>query len=388
MRKPSKNKLSPQTSPVKDVSRQIKPDIRLFLSVYAGGRCEFDGCNRFLFKHHVTRKTGNFAELAHIVAFKEKGPRGSDASRPALPDINDIENLMLLCPVCHKHIDDEPDNFSVCTLKKYKKQHECRVFRLTDLDKERGTHVVRFKALIRGEPVMVSRQGVYEAVSPFYPEEHDCEIDLTGMDGDGLPFLENATHTIERKIGQFIEYQSPSRLSVFGLGPIPLLIYLGSTISNKMDDVQFFQFHRDKTWKWKRDGEIVKYDYALRQKGAAGKVALALSISGQTDMETVRAVVGTGRFIYELFPTNVAPSTVLLRRKEDLDNFKTTYERCLAHIVKEHGVIDSIMIFPAVPAPIAICCGHVPLKKAHPALEIYDLDRTKGGFIKTITVNT
>ena len=83
---------------------------RLLLFVRAGGRCEFDGCNKDLLKHHVTLKEGNFAEMAHIVAFKPEGPRGKGGRRPA--QINDVRNLMLLCPQCHKLIDDHPDDYT------------------------------------------------------------------------------------------------------------------------------------------------------------------------------------------------------------------------------------------------------------------------------------
>lgn len=79
---------------------KIKDITRLLLFVRAGGRCEFDGCNKYLLQHHLTLTEGNFAQLAHIVAFKPEGPRGKVGPRPM--DINDVTNLMLLCPECHR----------------------------------------------------------------------------------------------------------------------------------------------------------------------------------------------------------------------------------------------------------------------------------------------
>ena len=76
------------------------------LFVRAGGRCEFDGCNSYLLEHHLTLTEGNFAEIAHVVAFKPDGPRGHEGTRPE--EIHDVDNLMLLCPRCHKLIDDHP----------------------------------------------------------------------------------------------------------------------------------------------------------------------------------------------------------------------------------------------------------------------------------------
>ena len=65
------------TSPVFTVKRSdLKQHVRLLLFVRAGGRCQFDGCNRYLLEHYPTLREGNFAEIAHIVAFREDGPRG------------------------------------------------------------------------------------------------------------------------------------------------------------------------------------------------------------------------------------------------------------------------------------------------------------------------
>ena len=95
--------VTPESPVVRVQSRAIDPTRKLLLYVRAGGRCEFDGCNAYLFRHHVTQAEENFSQVAHIVAFKPDGPRGKIGLRP--DDINDLENLMLLCPQCHKLID-------------------------------------------------------------------------------------------------------------------------------------------------------------------------------------------------------------------------------------------------------------------------------------------
>ena len=109
MKKSKANRTKPSgtpepVSPVVLVTRSVRPFTRLLLFVRAGGRCQFDGCNGFLLEHPLTITKGNFAEVAHIVAFSREGPRGSAQSRPA--DVNDVRNLMLLGPQCHKLIDD------------------------------------------------------------------------------------------------------------------------------------------------------------------------------------------------------------------------------------------------------------------------------------------
>jgi len=40
------------------------------------GRCQFNGCNRVVYRLTVTQEPVNISEKAHIYAFSEKGPRG------------------------------------------------------------------------------------------------------------------------------------------------------------------------------------------------------------------------------------------------------------------------------------------------------------------------
>src|ERR1041384_1994494 len=155
-------------SPVRH-ARAIKPATRILLAVAAGGRCEFPGCNDYLFEHPLTLRTGNFSEYAHVVAFSEQGPRGKDKKRPR--DIHGIDNLMLLCQRDHKHIDDNPEQFPRVVLEKYKEEHETRIRHVTSLRPDKQTSVVQFKALIGGDAVEIPPTQIYEALAPRYPTD-------------------------------------------------------------------------------------------------------------------------------------------------------------------------------------------------------------------------
>src|SRR5438094_3939712 len=108
-------------SPVTRVpSRSIPKLTQLVLFVRAGGRCEFDGCNKYVLRHHLTLTEGNFGEMAHVVAFSPQGPRG--AKGLSAKKLNSIANLMALCPDCHKLIDTHADDYSVKTLRRFKQR--------------------------------------------------------------------------------------------------------------------------------------------------------------------------------------------------------------------------------------------------------------------------
>src|SRR5271166_224227 len=151
-------------SPVVRVSRGIRDLTRLLLVVRAGGRCEFDDHNDYLFQHPLTLTPGNFAQMAHIVAFQEEGPRGKSLLRPAY--INDVSNLMLLCPQCHKLVDDYPDQYTVPVLEKFKEAHEDRICHVTSLGPDHKTTVVQLKARIAGQAIAIPVAQVTEAVAP------------------------------------------------------------------------------------------------------------------------------------------------------------------------------------------------------------------------------
>lgn len=88
---------------------------RLF--ALCGNRCAYPGC-----PVPVVSEGSVTAEVAHIKARSPEGsrydPAQSDAERHA------FENLLLLCGVHHKFVDDDPEQYTVEFLRELKEQHE------------------------------------------------------------------------------------------------------------------------------------------------------------------------------------------------------------------------------------------------------------------------
>ncbi len=378
-------------SPVVQVTRKIGPFTQLELFVRAGGRCEFDGCNEFLLEHRLTLTKGNFAQMAHIVAFSRDGPRGSTSSRPK--NINDVGNLMLLCPQCHKLIDDNPDRHSVATLEKYKEKHEERIHHVTGLGPDLRTTIVQLKARIAGQSVAIPAAQVTEAVAPRYPMDAKGHVmDLTAIRAEGKAFLDAAVTTIKRTVERLyepgMEVEETRHISLFALAPIPLLVFLGNQLSNKVD-VEVFQRHRDtEDWVWKTTGAPVEYRFAKVREGTdRTMVAFALSLSGKVRMDFLPSAIDERFTVYELTLAGIDPSPTFLRLREDLIRFKDAYQAALRTVSRDHGQIEAIHLFPAVPAPVAVLCGRELLPKVDPKLLVYDFDKRTGGFTLTIEVN-
>ena len=91
---------------------------RKILWIKAGGRCSM--CRVLL----VTEATDSddpsvFGEEAHIVAKAQNGPRAGK-----LIDVDSYDNLILLCSMDHKRVDDQVACYTVGRLKAIKQKHE------------------------------------------------------------------------------------------------------------------------------------------------------------------------------------------------------------------------------------------------------------------------
>jgi hypothetical protein len=89
----------------------------------AANRCAFLGCRRELVMDaSQTDDESLVGEACHIVAQSPTGPRAD----PSLPpeQLDHYDNLILLCRVHHKLIDDQPDTYTVQRLLQMKAVHE------------------------------------------------------------------------------------------------------------------------------------------------------------------------------------------------------------------------------------------------------------------------
>jgi hypothetical protein len=386
----SLTKVAQTRSAVERVRQTERPtEIQLF--VRASGRCEFAGCNEFLLEHHLTLTPGNFAQQAHIVAFSRRGPR-ANAKLPAAY-INSLSNLMLLCPGCHKLIDDNPRLYTVARLKEDKAAHEDRIHHLTGISSNLKTTIVQLKARIAGRTVSMPFSQIAKAVEPRYPiDRKGIVIDLTGINANGADFIAVAREEIVRKIGQLsaagLDTDEPRHLSVFAMGPIPLLMCLGRELSDKVES-DVFQRHRDtEKWTWKTSDAAAEYVLkAIRLGTEQTSVALCLSLSGKIHAEALPTAIDERFTVYELTLGNKQPNPAFLNSRADLTGFRMAYQKALRTIGSQHSGVSELHLFPAIPAPVAVLCGRELLPKIDPKLLVYDADKATDGFTLVLTVN-
>ncbi|MFO0726472.1 MAG: SAVED domain-containing protein [Myxococcota bacterium] len=375
------------SAPVRRISPT--PTTRLRLCTYAAGWCQFDGCDKFLLEHPVTKHSGLFGEAAHVVAFQRRGPRGG-RRRPV--DINDIANLMLLCAACHKLIDDNPDRYSVETLTEMKCRQQARIHYLGSLRPDHETVVLLLKAKIGGEVVDVNFADIASAVAPRYPADRTGHtIDLTRIEGDDKAYYETARRQIDLAIDRLyaprMDGTFPRHISVFALAPIPLLMHLGSRLSDKIP-VDSFQRHRDtENWIWKSTAPSAAFEFReLRAGTNQHAVALVLSLSGTIETDRLPQNIDSSFFVYELSLSSTRPTPLFLKTRADLEEFRRAYQGALREVEGRHDGLGELHLFPAVPAPVAVLCGRERSTKTDPVFIVYDNDRRNGGFTPAMTI--
>jgi hypothetical protein len=378
-------------SAVVDVTRHINPKTQSMLVARAAGRCQFRGCNEFLYEHPLTREDGNFAEKAHIVAFREGGPRGRDGDRPA--DINSLANLMLLCTRDHKLVDDNPRKYTHAELERHKAEHETRIQRLTALAPAMRTTVLQIRSRIGKDVVEIGESEIWQALYPRYPSERRPHlVDLTGLGEEKAGAFydlaaERICNEVERLYAAGSDVEQTKHLSVFGLAPIPLLVLLGSRLSNKVP-VDFFQCHRTRPdrWTWYDSGDTARFATTrLRAGSSTGKVALLVSLSGRLGFADLPAGLDWRVPVYEIAVDGPVPDTGILRRREDLEGFRQAYRSLLSRLRAEHAGRIELHLLAAAPAPVAIACGYDLLPKVDPAIVTYDNVKPHG-FVERLKV--
>lgn len=100
--------------------RYLKTAVIKELYAKSGNRCSFPGCDCELFV-----EGNNVSEICHIQGLE----KGSARFNPKLSEnvANSLDNLILLCAIHHKIIDQSPSKYTVEELKRMKKKHEKRI---------------------------------------------------------------------------------------------------------------------------------------------------------------------------------------------------------------------------------------------------------------------
>lgn len=375
--------------------KKIPESVKLQLWVKSAGRCQFKGCNEPVWYNGLTLSEGNFAEVAHIIGSSKDGPRGTEESEELQTDFS---NLMLLCQRCHKEIDGHPEKYPINLLRQWKREHEERIEIQTSISEEISKSTVLQLAVNIGERfVPINIEAVKKAMFPKFPTDFKgIKIEEQSFDRYATPqeWQMFAETKIKRKIqwclNEGIDDVKIKHLSIFGISPMPFLMYLGNCIGDTIP-ADIYQSHRNiddtnKTWCWQEDQNFdISYSISNEKKGVSDKVLLKLAISDYIEIDKYKSLISDDCSIYQI--TISEPSLHFLKSKKQLEIFSYEYRKLLNQIQAKHGKKSQIYILPAVPVSIAIECGRVILPTKDPEIYICEYYSDKNGFNKVLQIN-
>lgn len=346
-------------------------------------------CNTFLLEEPVLERPINLGERAHIAGWTDTaGSPRSDSTVP-LPDRNKGSNLLLLCQDCHTVI-DHPDTraeYPEERLLSIKHEHEDRIHHLTAMGLDRETAVLRLFGSIRGSvPEMARSLAIQTVVDgagryarfPFAPDRHSVEIDLSRLPEpeDDDAYWRLGQVQIDKamvRIADHVSEKQVRHLSIFAVARIPLLMYLGFALDDKVP-IDLYQKHRgDKEgWIWPEDGSEPAFKIVAHRDGEpGGDVALILSLSGTVPLTDLPPEV-EGLAVFEILPADATPNPNLFRSRAMLNAFVRTWQDLLSQLEVTHKTTPCIHVFPAVPITAAVAFGRVVMRHVHPAIRVYD----------------
>ncbi len=355
------------------------------LCANSAGRCEFEGCNEYIFQDTVTLKKFNKSNVAHIVASSPDGPRGDEVRSYELSD--KLENLMLMCKSHHTLIDDRAEEYPEEKLLEMKKKHEDRVRNLIDLMYTPETERVLFTSPIKGKDyTRIETQLTVDAVLPAYKPASTSAIIIdvrSSYDYKSEEYwldLENQlTSRYQQRIQNALDFDPNTHFSVFPLAPIPLIIKLGHLFKDK-SGIEVFQKTREpNTWSWidQKATNIFKKEKIIRRKG--NKIALLLDLTAEISLDRVTSILDAD-IIYAIKAKNIGVDSI--KSTTDLSEFWHLYQ-AVCDEVKNIDNVDELSVFPAIPVSAAFEIGRRYMTAIYPKLRIYeDCD----GFFETISI--
>lgn len=368
----------------------ISEKVRCLLWAKSAGRCEFDGCNKPLWRDSLTQLEMNFADVAHIIGDSSSGPRGDAFLSPAYCD--DVNNLMLMCLDHHRMIDRILETYSDEDLRQMKKIHEDRMETLTAIVPDKTSHVLIYIGKVGEFQPKINTRQAWVAMSPdWYPAGRPIELGLSNSSfcDNEDDFWKIESKNLERLFKErvkpvFTSDIERNHFSVFAFAPQPLLIRFGDLLSD-LYPAEVYQLHREPpTWNWQPGPE--KFEFVIKEPETANQiVALKLALSATINSDRIANVLSDCDYSeWEITIPN--PNNDFLKSRGQLRLFREDFRTLLNRIKERHGEKAVIHIFPSVPVSVAVEIGRVRQPKADLPFIVYDQNQKTGGFIRAIKI--
>ncbi len=370
----------------KKYSRNIPTPVEKALWAISAGRCEI--CGKKLYIEEKNNLLVNLSQKAHIHAFSKQGPRYSESQT----NPHELDNLMLLCMEDHKLIDGSPELYTADILKKQKKEFEAKVSAVIDTQRIKSS-ILSFRIGITEHDIIKEELSESSAVllnnGNFFNGKYlPIQVDLPGVH-HSESFFSIAKQSIKK---QFNEIKPSIRysecISVFGLAPQPLLVYLGFLLNDEAN-IKVYQRFREGTlkWDWKTDNvtnEFLVEDLDIKTK-SNDEINVILSISAEIAYERILAKQQNKKI----------PTFVVRAKRQAFDAIsseadanifiKIFRERLIEKIRMDFPNAKVINFFMATPISVPIRMGMNYQKKVDIEWRFFDQQQDVG-FVEALSI--
>lgn len=333
--------------------RQLSPAEDYHLWVACGGICSFEGCNRRL----IESSSGNLTNggiKAHIIGHAKSSARHEYMEEYGYTQetLENVSNLMLMCYPHSKYIDDQHtrDQFPPDRLFKMKEEHEQRIASWTESKKKKSIALIHKR--LGGPLADIEYDGEAPYILLDAVEDQDVFDDFTK---EGWEKGKERNEQLYQKFLQKIKEKDANIGEIFPLSPIPLLIHLGSLLTDTVP-YSIYQFNRE-TGLWVSDNPGTNKDIILtcsKDVKDSAELAVLVSISGKVKNKTVEEVLDK-EFDVISFEID-EPGLKRVLYKEDVVNIQAKIKDDIEKLLQQNDY-KKIHLFYAGPAGLAIEIG-------------------------------
>ena len=357
------------------------------LCAAAAGRCEFEGCNKPLFRDAITLGTFNNSNVAHIIASSPDGPRGDPELSAKLSD--SLDNLMLLCLDHHDLIDTHVDDYPIEKLQLMKKKHEDNIRQLCDSMSLSETELVLFMSPIKNKNlVSINPQ---QAAAAIYPKRKIASqyglptVVKSSFDYSSSEYWRDVNNQINiwfQTTLKAIHQMNPTmHFSVFPLAPIPSIVYLGYLFSDKISCDVYQHFRQPDSWAW-QSHQLTNGFGMTFETGPyiTDKAALIISLT---------ADIGKDRVLNAYDPSVLCTIKAAkhgvdcISSLEDLSAFWHCYQDACDQLKNRYPSITEVGVFISAPVSASFEIGRRFMHETYLPMLIFD---ENNGFVQTIRI--
>lgn len=374
---------------VKEKSRAIPNNTNLALWAKSAGRCQI--CGKKLYENDKFGIEVNVSQKAHIFAFSLKGPRYSEDAF----DVHSIDNLMLLCYEDHHTIDNSPEQFPVDVLQRVKADFERKVESVIDTVRKKSSVIYYASSISEFDSSPKTKSELNRALldanlfsdGNYFPIENDNQHVIQDEQ-----YFQTQMKALKRKKDRITSsLEEAEVVSVFAIGPQPLLMYLGYLLNDETDIRVFQKFRSEESgWSWLAEQQtnafLVErlFDHAGTNSAEISEVNLIISISAEIAATRIHAIKSDD------IPTYVLRSTYqgldAIKSEQDVNDFISIFRReAIEQIRQDFPQAAIINMFPAMPVSLPIRMGMNYLKNVDVEWRMYN-HRGEDGFVCALSI--